>query len=165
MRDLIAHSPHHVLVVDKLTYAGTMTSLRDVSGSSRFAFVQADICNTVALSKAIEAFQPDVITHLAAESHVDRSIDGPGAFVQTNLVGTYSILAATLAYWRQLDGASQRRFRFHHISTDEVFGSLGDTGISRKPPPMIRARPIRRPRPDRIIWCGPGTIPMACRCW
>lgn len=128
VRHLITNSDHEVLNFDKLTYAGTLTSLAMVSSSPRYRFKQGDICDERAVAAAIEDFQPDVITHLAAESHVDRSIDGPGAFVQTNIVGTYTLLAKALDYWRRLDDVRQKSFRFHHISTDEVFGSLGETG-------------------------------------
>lgn len=125
-RHLIADSEHEILVYDKLTYAGTLTALDPVARSPRFRFVRGDVCDRAAVDAAIAGFRPDVITHLAAESHVDRSIDGPGAFIQTNLVGTYTMLAAALDYWRTLD--EQGRFRFHHISTDEVYGSLGPVG-------------------------------------
>lgn len=128
VRHLIANSDHEVLNFDKLTYAGTLTSLATVSSSPKYRFKQGDICDERAVAAAIEDFQPDIITHLAAESHVDRSIDGPGAFIQTNVVGTYTLLAKTLEYWRRLDGDRRKSFRFHHISTDEVFGSLGETG-------------------------------------
>ncbi|KQU97727.1 dTDP-glucose 4,6-dehydratase [Ensifer sp. Root31] len=128
VRHLIENSDHEVLNFDKLTYAGTLTSLATVSSSPRYRFKQGDVCDERAVGAAIEDFQPDVITHLAAESHVDRSIDGPGAFIQTNIVGTYTLLTKTLDYWRRLGEARQKSFRFHHISTDEVFGSLGETG-------------------------------------
>ena len=128
VRHLIGETEHDVLVFDKLTYAGTLTSLASVASNPRYRFVQGDICDAAAVATAIADFRPDVITHLAAESHVDRSIDGPGAFIETNLVGTYTMLDAALAYWRGLDDAGRAAFRFHHISTDEVFGSLGPTG-------------------------------------
>ncbi|MCY1740353.1 dTDP-glucose 4,6-dehydratase [Ensifer sp. SL37] len=128
VRYLIEYTKYEVLTFDKLTYAGTLTSLSPVSASPRYSFKQGDICDERAVVAAIEDFQPDIITHLAAESHVDRSIDGPGAFIQTNVVGTYTMLAAALDYWRKLNDERRSRFRFHHISTDEVFGSLGDTG-------------------------------------
>jgi dTDP-glucose 4,6-dehydratase len=127
-RHLIAESPHSVLVLDKLTYAGSRSTLAPIEGSNRLSFVEADICDATAVRAAIASFRPDVVTHLAAESHVDRSIDGPGAFIQTNLVGTYTMLQAALAHWRDLPEAERAAFRFHHISTDEVFGSLGPTG-------------------------------------
>ncbi|OOG63076.1 dTDP-glucose 4,6-dehydratase [Sinorhizobium sp. A49] len=129
VRHLIENSDHEVLNFDKLTYAGTLTSLATVSSSPRYQFKQGDVCDERAVGAAIGDFQPDVITHLAAESHVDRSIDGPGAFIQTNIVGTYTLLTKALGYWRGLDEARQKSFRFHHISTDEVFGSLSDTGF------------------------------------
>lgn len=128
VRHLIENTDHKVLNFDKLTYAGTLTSLAPVASSPRYRFKQGDVCDERAVVAAIEDFQPDVITHLAAESHVDRSIDGPGAFIQTNVVGTYTMLAAALAFWRKLPADRAQTFRFHHISTDEVFGSLGETG-------------------------------------
>lgn len=128
VRHLIGDTEHEVLNFDKLTYAGTLTSLSSVASSPRYSFKQGDICDERAVATAIQDFQPDVITHLAAESHVDRSIDGPGAFIQTNVVGTYTMLTAALDYWRGLEGRRREQFRFHHISTDEVFGSLGETG-------------------------------------
>lgn len=118
-----------VLNIDKLTYAGNLSSLRDVSDHKSYHFLQADICDSAAIRKAIDDFQPDLILHLAAESHVDRSIDGPSAFIQTNLIGTYSMLDAAKTYWNTLSGDKKRNFRFHHISTDEVYGSLGETGL------------------------------------
>jgi dTDP-glucose 4,6-dehydratase len=129
IRHLIANTAHEVLNFDKLTYAGTLTAVEPVSLSNRYQFVQGDICDTAAVRAAIAAFRPDVITHLAAESHVDRSIDGPDAFIQTNLVGTYKMLAEARAYWLGLDEAARAAFRFHHISTDEVYGSLGEDGL------------------------------------
>jgi dTDP-glucose 4,6-dehydratase len=129
VRRLIEHTDHEVLVFDKLTYAGVLSSLEPVASSNRYHFVQADICDAEAVAKALSGFQPDIIAHLAAESHVDRSIDGPGEFVQTNLVGTFVMLNQALGYWRGLPDAAKAAFRFHHISTDEVFGSLGDDGL------------------------------------
>ena len=129
VRQLIDHSDHDVLVFDKLTYAGTMTNLAAVSGAPRFQFVQADICDAAAVRKAMSEFDPDIITHLAAESHVDRSIDGPGEFIQTNIVGTFVLLQAALEHYRQMAPERAGAFRFHHVSTDEVFGSLGPTGF------------------------------------
>ncbi|RAS07167.1 dTDP-glucose 4,6-dehydratase [Ensifer adhaerens] len=128
VRHLIENTEHDVLNFDKLTYAGTLTSLCSVASSPRYRFRKGDICDEKTVVATIEDFQPDIITHLAAESHVDRSIDGPGAFIQTNVVGTYTMLAAALDYWRKLPTDLAQSFRFHHISTDEVFGSLGETG-------------------------------------
>ncbi len=129
VRHLIADTDHHVLNLDKVTYAGNLSSLDSVADDPRYAFVRADICDAAAVRGALEQFRPDIVTHLAAESHVDRSIDGPAAFVQTNMVGTSVMLSETLAYWRALAGGRQDAFRFHHISTDEVFGSLGAEGF------------------------------------
>lgn len=128
IRHLVAESDHEVLNLDKLTYAGVLSSLDPVGNSPRYRFVQGDICDGPLVARLLADFQPDVVAHLAAESHVDRSIDGPGAFIQTNLVGTYTMLAEALGYWRGLDEDRKGAFRFHHISTDEVFGSLGEDG-------------------------------------
>ncbi|ARR57051.1 dTDP-glucose 4,6-dehydratase [Rhizorhabdus wittichii DC-6] len=128
IRHLIGETDHEVLNLDKLTYAGVLSSLDPVGDSPRYRFVRGDICDGELVGRLLGEFRPDVIAHLAAESHVDRSIDGPGAFIQTNLVGTYTLLAEALAYWRGLDGDRRDAFRFHHISTDEVFGSLGADG-------------------------------------
>jgi len=125
VRHLIANTPHRVLNVDALTYAGNLSSVAAVADSD----ARADICDRAAIAALIADFRPQVVTHLAAESHVDRSIDGPAAFIQTNLVGTFTMLAAALDYWRGLDEAGRQAFRFHHISTDEVFGALGPDGF------------------------------------
>lgn len=128
VRKLIDETDATVLVVDKLTYAGNLDSLKSVSSSPRYAFLKADICDAAAMDKAFAEFKPDTIFHLAAESHVDRSIDGPGEFIQTNVVGTATLLQAALGYWKTLDEAKKAAFRFQHISTDEVYGTLGETG-------------------------------------
>lgn len=129
VRHLIQSTDYQVLNFDKLTYAATLTAVEQVSGSNRYRFVQGDICDAAAVRKAIADFAPDVITHLAAESHVDRSIDGPDAFIQTNLVGTFTMLSKARHYWLGLDEERKAAFRFHHISTDEVYGSLGEDGF------------------------------------
>jgi dTDP-glucose 4,6-dehydratase len=129
VRHLIQHSPHDVCVFDALTYAGNMSSLDLVAGNARYSFTQGDIRNANQVAAAISVFQPQIITHLAAESHVDRSIDGPAAFIETNLVGTFTMLTEAQRYWQGLTADDQAAFRFHHISTDEVFGSLGETGL------------------------------------
>jgi dTDP-glucose 4,6-dehydratase len=129
VRHLIENTDYAVLNLDKVTYAGNLASLNAVSNSPRYSFVKADICDADAVKGVLDRFKPDVVTHLAAESHVDRSIDGPGAFIETNVTGTFTMLAQTLAYWRGLKGEAQDAFRFHHISTDEVFGSLGADGF------------------------------------
>lgn len=129
VRHLINHTDYQVLVLDKLTYAGNLSSLRSVSASDRLTFVEADICDLGSVEQQFATFKPDIVTHLAAESHVDRSVDGPADFIQTNLVGTFCMLQAALDHWRKLDADGQANFRFHHISTDEVFGSLGGDGF------------------------------------
>ena len=129
VRRLLNESDHHVHVLDKLTYASTQTSLESVSASPRYGFTRADICDVSGVKSVIETVDPDVIVHLAAESHVDRSIDGPGAFIETNVVGTYLLLQAARAHWADLPEPRKSRFRFHHVSTDEVFGALGDEGL------------------------------------
>jgi len=129
VRHLIGATDVNVVNLDKLTYAGSRLSIGEADSDPRHHFHQADICDVDEVRKLIEQYQPDYIMHLAAESHVDRSIDGPGEFIQTNLVGTYNMLQATLEYWQGLDGERKAAFRFHHISTDEVYGSLGDTGL------------------------------------
>ena len=135
VRRLIGGSDHTVLVFDKLTYAGSLSSLAAVANSGRYRFIQADICDARAVEEAFKAFRPQVVVHLAAESHVDRSIDGPAAFIQTNLVGTFTLLDQALHYWRGLPDAEKAGFRFHHVSTDEVFGSLGDEGAFNESTP------------------------------
>lgn len=129
VRHLIENTEHEVLSFDKLTYAGTLSTVERVADSNCYRFVQGDICDAAAVQVAIAGFKPDVITHLAAESHVDRSIDGPDAFIQTNLVGTFVMLSEARTYWQGLDEAAKAAFRFHHISTDEVYGSLGEDGL------------------------------------
>jgi len=124
-----------VLVLDKLTYAGNMSSLAPAAGHPRYSFVRADICDRAAVKAAFDRFRPDAVLHLAAESHVDRSIDGPAAFIETNVVGTFVMLSEALAYWRELKGEARDSFRFLHISTDEVFGSLGAEGLFHEETP------------------------------
>ncbi len=128
-RHLIRNTAHHVLVFDKLTYAGTLTSLEPIASDPRYHFVQADICDAEVVAKVMRDFDPDIIAHLAAESHVDRSIDGPKDFIETNLVGTYVLLQAARTHYQNLSAERQKHFRFHHVSTDEVFGSLGEEGF------------------------------------
>ena len=127
VRHLIAHTNHEVLVVDKLTYAGNLASLASVQGDLRFHFSRTDICDRSAVADIFLSFDPDAVMHLAAESHVDRSIDGPAEFINTNVVGTYVLLEAALAHWRKL-GRRAQDFRFLHVSTDEVYGALKDEG-------------------------------------
>lgn len=132
VRKLIGETQARVCVVDKLTYAGNLASLAPVAGSDRYRFERVDIGDAPRIQAIFADFQPDIVMHLAAESHVDRSIDGPGDFIQTNIVGSFTLLQEALRYWRGLDAQRQARFRFHHISTDEVFGSLGAEGYFRE---------------------------------
>jgi len=129
VRHLVARTNVRVLNLDKLTYAGNLQSLLSIAANPRYQFVRGDICDRDLVDQTISAFQPDVIMHLAAESHVDRSIDGPGEFIQTNIVGTYTLLESALSYWKTLPVEKKSAFRFHHISTDEVYGTLGPTGL------------------------------------
>ena len=132
VRKLIGETEHEVCVVDKLTYAGNLASLEPVSRSNRYRFEQADIGDGERMKAIFADFQPDIVMHLAAESHVDRSIDGPAAFIETNVVGSFTLLQEALRHFRALPEDRKARFRFHHISTDEVFGSLGADGFFRE---------------------------------
>ncbi|MGF1878046.1 dTDP-glucose 4,6-dehydratase [Photobacterium frigidiphilum] len=127
VRYIIENTNDSVVNLDKLTYAGNLESLKCVENNERYAFVQADICDRSALDKVFAEHQPDLVMHLAAESHVDRSIDGPAEFIETNIIGTYTMLEASRQYWNQLDVSRKEAFRFHHISTDEVYGDLEGT--------------------------------------
>jgi len=126
IRHIIGNTSDSVINLDKLTYAGNLESLADISGSERYVFEQVDICNRGEVDRVFREHQPDAVMHLAAESHVDRSIDGPAAFIETNIVGTYHLLEATRQYWQGLGDVRKAAFRFHHISTDEVYGDLDD---------------------------------------
>ena len=133
---------YDVVNVDKLTYAGNLSSLTEIAKSANYRFYKADICDDAKMLDILRAHDIDAIVHLAAESHVDRSIDGPGAFVETNVVGTFRLLNAALVYWRGLSTAKQARFRFHHVSTDEVFGDLPfDSGIFTEETPYAPSSP------------------------
>ncbi|KGK10159.1 dTDP-glucose 4,6-dehydratase [Vibrio navarrensis] len=127
VRHIIDDTQDSVVNLDKLTYAGNLESLTSVAGSERYTFEQVDICDRAELDRVFAVHQPDAVMHLAAESHVDRSIDGPAAFIETNIVGTYILLEAARSYWNSLDGERKAAFRFHHISTDEVYGDLEGT--------------------------------------
>jgi dTDP-glucose 4,6-dehydratase len=129
IRHLIGNTKDQVVNLDKLTYAGNLQSLVSVADDPRYAFERVDICNAEEMARVFRQHQPDAVMHLAAESHVDRSISGPDAFIQTNIVGTYTLLEAARAYWNGLEGSRKSEFRFHHISTDEVYGSLGADGF------------------------------------
>ena len=127
VREIINNSRDQVLNLDCLTYAGNLANLESISGDDRYQFSQVDICDKEAVQTSIREFEPDTILHLAAESHVDRSIDNPGIFIQTNVIGTFNMLASALDYYRKLAGKRKENFRFQHISSDEVFGSLGSS--------------------------------------
>ena len=128
IRYILTATDHSVLNVDKLTYAGNLSSLESIASDKNYRFAQIDICDSMAVKQAIEAFDPDAIMHLAAESHVDRSIDAPLDFVQTNVVGTIVLLQEALSHWRNLSADRKNKFRFLHVSTDEVFGDLETSG-------------------------------------
>lgn len=142
IRHIIQNTSDVVCNVDKLTYAGNLDSLLDVENNNRYCFEQVDICDAKALAQVITKFQPDAVMHLAAESHVDRSIDGPAAFIQTNIVGTYQLLEVCRQYWNTLPQAQKENFRFHHISTDEVYGDLeGTTDLFTEQTPYAPSSP------------------------
>ena len=128
VRHLIKYTPYTVINLDKLTYAGNLESLDEVPSKPHYYFEKADICDAAAVNRIFKTYQPSAILHLAAETHVDRSIDSPAAFIQTNIVGTYALLEAARTHWQTLDPNAQSQFRFLHVSTDEVFGDLGQTG-------------------------------------
>lgn len=129
VRHLVLHSPHTVVNIDALTYAGNLASLKAVAKAPNYHFEQVDIRNATTLAALFAHYKPDAVFHLAAESHVDRSIDGPATFIETNILGTYQLLEASLTYWKTLTSEAQTAFRFLHVSTDEVYGSLGETGL------------------------------------
>lgn len=142
IRHIINNTDNQLLNIDKLTYAGNLESLTDVESNSRYHFKQIDICNTEAIEQAFNDFQPDLIMHLAAESHVDRSIDGPSEFISTNIVGTYILIEAARKYWQTLDEDRKSVFKFHHISTDEVYGDLeGTTDLFTETTPYAPSSP------------------------
>ncbi|GGF27103.1 dTDP-glucose 4,6-dehydratase [Aliidongia dinghuensis] len=141
VRHLLAATDHAVVNVDKLTYAADRRSLEGAEANGRYAFEQVDICDEPAVRGVFARHRPDAVMHLAAESHVDRSIDGPGAFIRTNILGTYVLLDVALAHWRGLSAAQAEAFRFHHISTDEVFGALGDAGFFTEETPYDPSSP------------------------
>jgi dTDP-glucose 4,6-dehydratase len=141
IRYLINDTEHNVINVDKLTYAGNLESLNSVSQSERYSFVQLDICDAPEIEALFFSVKPDIIMHLAAESHVDRSIDGPAEFIQTNIVGTFTLLNAARLYWQSLSGVNKENFRFHHISTDEVYGDLNETDLFTENTPYAPSSP------------------------
>jgi dTDP-glucose 4,6-dehydratase len=141
-RHLVGRGDTRVVNLDKLTYAGNLASLAEIEGNPDYRFVRADIGDSAAVSALLAEERPDAIMHLAAESHVDRSIDGPGDFIETNIVGTFRLLQAALGYWRGLEGGKKDAFRFHHVSTDEVFGDLPfDSGVFTEETPYDPSSP------------------------
>ncbi len=164
VRQLLGETDAEVVNVDALTYAGNLDSLAAVEGHPRYRFERVDICDAAETRRVFADHRPDAVLHLAAESHVDRSIDGPGAFIQTNVVGTFGLLQSALGYWRSLEGEAKERFRFLHVSTDEVFGSLGrETGSLSRRRRTSRTRRTRPARRRATTSSGPGTTPMGCR--
>ena len=141
IRRVLATTDWHVINLDKLTYAGNLESLANESKNPRYSFQQGDICDREMLKELFQKVQPDAIMHLAAESHVDRSIDGPSEFIQTNIIGTYALLEEARAYWSGLPEERRKKFRFHHISTDEVYGTLGATGLFEETTPYAPNSP------------------------
>ena len=153
VRHIINNTQDQVINVDKLTYAVNLESLLNVSNSNRYSFEHVDICNRTELDRIFFNYQPDIVMHLAAESHVDRSINGPTAFIQTIIVGTYTLLEAARHYWQGLNEGRQSDFRFHHISTDEVYGDLeGPEDLFIETTPYApSSHPIRHQRHRVII--------------
>jgi len=141
VRHLVLEQGYEVLNVDALTYAGYLPSLKAVDGKSNYRFVHANICDRAAMERAVADFRPDRIMHLAAESHVDRSITGAADFIQTNVIGTFTLLETARGYWSGLGSAAKEAFRFLHVSTDEVYGSLGDDGLFTEETPYDPSSP------------------------
>jgi dTDP-glucose 4,6-dehydratase len=141
VRHIIGKTEDSVINVDKLTYAGNLDSIADIQHSDRYSFCQVDICDRVQIQNVFEQHQPDVVMHLAAESHVDRSIDTPGDFIQTNMIGTYTLLEVSRHYWSAMSEQGRAQFRFHHISTDEVYGDLDDDGLFTENTPYAPSSP------------------------
>lgn len=164
VRLIINHSEHKVLNVDKLTYAGHLESLESVSDSDRYQFERVDICDTNEINRISNEFQPDAIMHLAAESHVDRSIDGSAEFIKTNINGTHSLLEVAKKYWNKLKGEKKEKFRFLHVSTDEVYGSLGEEGFFTEETPYDPRSPYSSSKAssDHLVraWCHTYGLPV-----
>jgi NAD(P)-dependent dehydrogenase (short-subunit alcohol dehydrogenase family) len=165
VRHAVAATDHHVLVVDKLTYAGNLDSLVPVKDHPRFRFVRADIADAAAMKAALADFQPDVILHLAAESHVDRSIDGPAAFVETNVVGTFVLLQQRSAIGARCPRPKRRASAFTMSRPTRCSGRSMRMGTSARIRPIGQTHLTQRRRRPPITWCVPGTIPTACRSW
>ena len=155
------HPDVRVINLDALTYAGNLANLKDIEGARNHRFVKMDIRDTEGVTALMKEENVDSVMHLAAESHVDRSISGPMAFLETNIMGTASMLSAARAAWMHSEGGMAGK-RFHHVSTDEVYGSLGETGFFTEHP-LRPAVPTAPPRPPATTSSGPGTTPMGCR--
>jgi dTDP-glucose 4,6-dehydratase len=164
VRYLINDTDSHILNVDKLTYAGNLQSLVSIETNPRYEFVQGDICDAELLDKLFEQFQPDFVMHLAAESHVDRSIDGPSEFITTNIFGTYQLLEASRKYYSTLDNDKKSAFRFHHISTDEVYGDLEDDGLFTETTPYNPSSPYSASKAssDHLVRSWQRTYGLPC---
>lgn len=164
IRYLISETQHSVINVDCLTYAGNLSTLSNVSSDSRYAFEKVNVCDAMALQGVFEKYRPDGVMHLAAESHVDRSIDGPSAFIQTNVVGTYHLLEVSRRYWASLAADCQPAFRFHHVSTDEVYGSLGDDDLFTEETPYDPSSPYSASKAasDHLVRAWHRTYGLPC---
>jgi dTDP-glucose 4,6-dehydratase len=164
IRYLINDTDSIVMNFDKLTYAGNLESLKSIENNERYHFMQGDICDQVFVTDTLKEFKPDYIMHLAAESHVDRSIDGPGEFIQTNIVGTYSLLEAARSYFVSLSDEIKQGFRFHHISTDEVYGDLGEKGLFTEETSYDPSSPYSASKAasDHLVraWCRTFNLPV-----
>ncbi len=170
VRHIINYTQDYVINVDKLTYAGNLESLESVSTDPHYAFEQVDICDKVELARVFNQYQPDAVMHLAAESHVDRSIDNPVAFIETNIVGTYTLLEAARSYWNNLPEERKLAFRFHHISTDEVYGDLeGTDDLFTETTPYAPSSPYSASKASsdhlvRAWWCTYGLPTIITNC-
>lgn len=153
-----------VVNLDALTYAGNLNTLASLEGNPDHVFVKGDIGDGMLVARLLQEHQPDAVLNFAAESHVDRSIEGPGAFIHTNVVGTLALLEAVRDYWKSLPTARSDAFRFLHVSTDEVYGTLGETGKFTETTPYAPNSPYSASRRPRIIWYVRSTTPTACRC-
>ena len=165
--DWLANGDEPVVNLDALTYAGNLHNLDSLRGTPRHVFVQGDICDRALMDTLFAEHRPRAVVHFAAESHVDRSIHGPGEFMRTNVQGTFTLLEAARAHWSSLEGDAKNNFRFLHVSTDEVYGSLlakTDAGIYRDPPPTNPTAPTPPAKPPATTWYVPTTTPTACRC-
>ena len=163
IRAIINGTNMSVVNVDKLSYAGNLDSLSDFDSSQSYSHEQVDICDAKALDRVFQQHQPDCVMHLAAESHVDRSIEGPADFIDTNIVGTFNLLEAARHYYESLEEEKREQFRFHHISTDEVYGDLEDTDdLFTEQTPYSPSSPILQVKRLLITWSVHGDAPMAC---